>query len=141
MTSKSQTVVDWIEREVGKRFPDGETLPAGQLRVRVAILCFDLLEAAAGATNVVGEGTRLPTSRDQERLTAAKKALALGEPATEAEAFEQLEELHDAIRALQSTDDLGSEELNARAIRDMDDLIAKHEQLKKRLDKGARTRP
>ncbi len=41
-----QTAKDWIEEEVGKRFPDDAKLEPGRLRVRVAKLCFDLLDLA-----------------------------------------------------------------------------------------------
>jgi len=39
-------VNDWIEKEVSKRFPDDASvnIPLGQLRVRIAKLCFDLAD-------------------------------------------------------------------------------------------------
>ncbi len=42
-------VEQWLETEIGRRFPDGETLKSGQLRVRVAHLCFDLLDHIAAS--------------------------------------------------------------------------------------------
>jgi hypothetical protein len=33
---------DWIEREIGNRFPDDMDISVGQLRVRVAKLCFEV---------------------------------------------------------------------------------------------------
>jgi len=35
---------DWLEREIGNRFPDDMDIPIGQLRVRVSKLCFELMD-------------------------------------------------------------------------------------------------
>ena len=47
-----------------------------------------------------------------------------------------LEEVYDGIRALQSTDDLGSEEANQRAWDDMVELGERAKALEKRLKEG-----
>lgn len=67
MTCHPFSIGDWIEYEIGKRFPDDEALPSGQLRVRVAKLCFDLLDVAADSTGGMNGGSKLPTKRDQEQ--------------------------------------------------------------------------
>jgi hypothetical protein len=72
-----------------------------------------------------------PTARDRERLERGARALALGEPESPWEILQQLETLHQGIAALQSTDDLGSDAANRRAVRHMDTLIAKHDRLQK----------
>jgi hypothetical protein len=124
------SIEDWMEREIGVRFPDGEILTAGQLRVRVAKLCFELLDRER--TNDSG----LPTRLDHHRLVKAAKALTLGEPATKKEAEAQLKEIHDAICALQSTDDLGSPEANEKVANDCIRLQTKYDRLKERLGEG-----
>lgn len=46
----------WLETEIGKRFPDGEDpIPVGQLRVRVAHLCFNLLDQVEKLATSVAE--------------------------------------------------------------------------------------
>lgn len=39
-----QSVEEWLESEITKRFPDGGLVTAGQMRVRVAKLCFELVD-------------------------------------------------------------------------------------------------
>jgi hypothetical protein len=142
MIRTEKLICDWIEREVERRFPDklfpnDEVIPAGQLRVRVSKLCFDLVDELrsrdAGFSLVQAPDLSLPTARDRERLAIAARVLLLGEPETLEEVRLQLDDLHDAICALQSTDNLGSLAANQKASVDMFHLQEKYERLKKRL--------
>jgi|SRR5688572_29289226 len=83
-------------------------------------------------TVFLGEGGRRrePTLRDVARLKLGAEALALAEPSTVEEARTQLGTLHDAICAMQSLDDLGSNEANAKAMADGDTLLNRHQRLK-----------
>lgn len=51
-------LADWLEKEIGERFPDDEILPSGQLRVRVARLCFDLLDLIEARQKIKNEKLR-----------------------------------------------------------------------------------
>ncbi len=76
---------------------------------------------------------RQPFPRDLERLKKGAAALAMSEPTTVGEMHDQLLDLHLAICAMQSLDDLGTDVANVKACRDMDALMAKHECLKQKL--------
>lgn len=78
---------------------------------------------------------REPTPRDLERLEMGAEALALPQPGTLDEVHDQLTILHQGIAALQSLDDLGTDRANARAMRDMQTLIKKYDNLKDRLQR------
>lgn len=75
----------------------------------------------------------MPTLVDQRRLRDGAKAQLLDEPKTAKEIRAQLDVLHDGIAALQSLDDLGSEEANDQAWNDMLALQRKAEVLRERL--------
>jgi hypothetical protein len=75
--------------------------------------------------------TRSPTPIDQRRLRDGATALAAssGEPPrTRAEAEERRRQIHEAIAAMQSLDDLG-EEGNRQAMQDLDELIRRYDAL------------
>jgi len=72
---------------------------------------------------------------DQRRLNDGAAAMALGKANTEAEIKSQIEQLHDAIAAMQSLDDLGSPEANDAAMKDHDALLNKLESLERKLKK------
>jgi hypothetical protein len=74
-----------------------------------------------------------PTARDQRRLACGAEALALPEPETIGEIRAQLKILHMGICALQSMDDLGSNQANAAAWADMLTLQEKHARLKAKI--------
>jgi hypothetical protein len=67
---------------------------------------------------------KMPTKLDQRRLRDGQAALCLKPPNTEAEIVAQINQLHDAIAAMQSLDDLGPE-ANDAAMRDNDILLEK----------------
>jgi len=69
----------------------------------------------------------------KRRLADGEQAGALAEPATDAEIEAQLNILHDGIAALQSLDDLGSNEANQRAWNDMLALQKKYARLRQKL--------
>ena len=75
-----------------------------------------------------------PTAVDQRRLRDAAAALDISAkvPQTRAEAEAQLWQLHDAIAAMQSLDDLG-EEGNRQAMKDHDELLRRYEAVEKLL--------
>lgn len=71
----------------------------------------------------------------KRRLADGERARTLYDnPQTEEEVTEQLAIIHDGIVALQSLDDLGTEEENQAAWNDMLRLQARHEALVRRLD-------
>ena len=74
----------------------------------------------------------MPTKLDMRRLNDGAKAsrLLAQDPKTIDECRSQIEELSDAIAAMQSLDDLGSAEANQRAMDDMDALLARYQYLK-----------
>lgn len=83
---------------------------------------------------------RDPVTR--RRLADGERALVLAagvgkfaETATRVEIEQQLEVIDDGIRALQSLDDLGSEEANRRAWADMLELQERHAWLKAKADR------
>lgn len=95
-----------------------------------------LLESYAREASKLGgplNPRRKPFPRDLDRLKEGAAALALPEPTTVGEMHEQLLDLHLAICAMQSLDDLGTDIANTKATRDMDTLIARHEQLERRI--------
>lgn len=63
-----------------------------------------------------------PIPRDVLRLKKGAAALALPEPQTLADMKARLPVLHEAICAMQSLDDLGSDDANRQALADMDEL-------------------
>lgn len=75
---------------------------------------------------------------DQRRLGDGAKALALPELDTtdKMQLSARLYELHDAIAAMQSLDDLGSSEANQQAWEDMQKLEAEYRKVKNLLDDG-----
>jgi hypothetical protein len=73
-----------------------------------------------------------PSAIDRRRLRDGAAASGLGEPQTREEVKEQLQQLADGIRAMQSLDDLGPEE-NARVWSEMTALGKKYDQLKVKL--------
>lgn len=75
----------------------------------------------------------MPTQIDRRRLRDGARALALPVPQTDAEIREQLPVILDAIRAMQSLDDLGSEEANGKAWDDLGQLEARYRQYRQRL--------
>lgn len=74
------------------------------------------------------------TPRDRIRLDKGEAAQNLTEPSNKKEIQAQLEQLHWAIAAMQSLDDLGSVEANKAAWNDMCKLSARYEELRKKLD-------
>ena len=64
----------------------------------------------------------MPCARDKIRLAKGEAAKLLDEPQTLAEIEAQIDELREAKIALQSTDDLGSEEANDRCWNDINML-------------------
>lgn len=73
----------------------------------------------------------MPTVRDQQRLEQVARAVALPEPQTKDELGDQLCQIEDAIRAGQSTDDLGSAEANDAAWQDVLALTQRYARLKR----------
>jgi hypothetical protein len=69
----------------------------------------------------------------KRRLADGARAKALSEPTTKAEIEAQLETIYDGMLALQSLDDLGSDEANNQAFRDLDELQARYDRLKAKL--------
>jgi hypothetical protein len=65
---------------------------------------------------------RVPSARDQVRLAKGAAALKLPGPRTAEERTAQIQQLDEAIAAMQSLDDLG-EQANARAMADLDVLL------------------
>ncbi len=78
----------------------------------------------------------MTTTLDRRRLADGSRALAEAEhtPETAEEIRAQLEVVGDGIAALQSLDDLGSDEANASAARDHDELWVRYRALKKSLE-------
>jgi hypothetical protein len=72
---------------------------------------------------------------DKRRLSDGERAMSLEEPKNVNERREQLAQLHGAICALQSLDDLGSEEANDKAWEDMTILQKRYSKLKKEIEK------
>lgn len=68
---------------------------------------------------------------DKRRLEKGAAALALPEPTTEQELEDTIGVLHDAIAALQSLDDLGSDQANQQAWDDQLLLYRKYARLVK----------
>jgi hypothetical protein len=75
----------------------------------------------------------MPTTIDERRLRDGAAAKKLSEPVSEAEIRQQLQQLHRAICAMQSLDDLGSDEANQRAWDDMMELEGKYKRLSEKL--------
>lgn len=73
--------------------------------------------------------------RTRRRLAAGEEAKALPEPTTATEIRKQLDVLYDGMVALQSLDDLGSEEANQKAWDDMLALQKRYDALRARLTK------
>lgn len=67
----------------------------------------------------MSERRRNPSLVDQRRLRDGAAAMALGEPRTRAELEATITSIEDGIRALQSTDDLGTDEENEACWQDM----------------------
>lgn len=74
-----------------------------------------------------------PFPRDVIRLAKGAAALALPEPTPE-EMHWQLLTLGEALAAMQSLDDLGSDEANLKSYRDHDALMARYLKLKAALE-------
>lgn len=75
-----------------------------------------------------------PTTIDERRLRDGAAATALPVPSSRESALAQIETLDDAICALQSLDDLGSPEANARADEEMLLLQKRRDALRQQLD-------
>lgn len=75
----------------------------------------------------------MPSKVDQRRLRDGARAMTLTEVKSLIAKKEQLVEIADGIRALQSLDDLG-EEANERAWNDMLELEKRHRKLEKEID-------
>jgi hypothetical protein len=102
---------------------------------------FEVISHAVELANITSEATDLvlgrkkPSARDGGRLQQGAAALAASEPAAIAHlkiryhALPLLRQLHDAIAAMQSLDDLG-EEGNRDAQRDLEELQRRYEKLK-----------
>lgn len=71
------------------------------------------------------EKSKIPSKVTQRRLRYRSEAMALKNPRTEREIIEQVDQLRDAIRAIQSLDDLGSVEANEAVMKDHDVLLRK----------------
>jgi len=69
----------------------------------------------------------------KRRLADGDRALALPEPTTKQEIAEQLVVIWDGMLALQSLDDLGSEEANNKAYANLNTLQGHYDQLKAKL--------
>lgn len=77
-----------------------------------------------------------PFPRDVFRLAKGAAALALPEPRTLEDMRAQLPVLSEAVCAMQSLDDLGSDEANRKALRDHDVLMDRYLKLKAQLERG-----
>ena len=74
-----------------------------------------------------------PTAIDERRLRDGAAAFALPVPSSRESVLAQIESLGDAIRALQSLDDLGSPEANKRADDEMLLLQKRRDALRQQL--------
>jgi hypothetical protein len=74
----------------------------------------------------------VPSKIDERRLRDGAEAMALPAPRTLDEARNYVSVLHDGMVALQSLDDLGSEDANRRAWDDMLELERRSEAVKLR---------
>jgi hypothetical protein len=77
----------------------------------------------------------MPSAVDKRRLNDGARALGRGKglPSKLSELQDLKTELHDGIAALQSLDDLGSEEANKRAWDDMLELQKRYDRVVKRI--------
>lgn len=78
-----------------------------------------------------------PLVRDFFRLKKGATALALPEPTTLKAMRERLPILHEAICAMQSLDDLGSEEANRQAHADEEELQRRQRILEERIRRAS----
>jgi len=78
---------------------------------------------------------------DQRRLRDGARAMGLKGPVDLLEIKEHIEIVRDGIRALQSTDDLGSTDANAKAWSDMLELQRRLKKLEKERDKLIKKSP
>ena len=75
----------------------------------------------------------MTTAIDRRRLNDGDEAMGLSQPETVEELEAYISQLGDGIAALQSLDDLGSEEANNRAWEDARELCRRHTEAKKKL--------
>ena len=75
----------------------------------------------------------MTTQLDESRLQMGAEGMHLGLPKDRAEIIKQIDQLEDSIIAMQSLDDLGSDEENDRAWNDMKALQKAQDALKKSL--------
>lgn len=83
----------------------------------------------------------MPSARDRRRLNDGDEALGLGTnlPTNLRDLETVRGELHDGIVALQSLDDLGSDEDNQRAWNDMLELQKRYDRVDKRIKELKKT--
>lgn len=81
----------------------------------------------------MSQSRRDPSSVDRRRLRDGARAKELREPQTRAELEATLAELHAGIAALQSTDDLGTDEANDACWKDMLELERRYKDYSERL--------
>ena len=79
---------------------------------------------------VVSARQKTPSRLDQHRIRKASEISDLPEPNTTTETRERIEQLHDAIVALQSLDDLDSPEVNEAVWQQMSGLQQRQDSLR-----------